>query len=291
MAGAEEHRGKYTSLADAAKARGSDPIRHYAIYCDESGVNGTKYLGFGSLWMVWERRGDFAALWRDLREQHFIQGEAKWNRVKTATLPFYKAMVDEFFARNWLMFHCFVVAKADVDLAKHDDDWDLARRKHFTMFLANKVQRFAAAGKRYRIRVDPIPSRYQKADEAAEVILRNIVQRAKRLPGKDVIHSLRAVTDSKNHPGIQMGDVLLGAVMAARQGDVAAGPKLDLIRHVAAHIGWEDLRADTLPEARKFNIWRFWDPQAGTRRPEITRRAIVIDQPRAQRPQPGGGKA
>lgn len=33
--------------------------RRYHIYCDESGFHGSALTGFGSLWLVHERRGDF----------------------------------------------------------------------------------------------------------------------------------------------------------------------------------------------------------------------------------------
>jgi hypothetical protein len=260
-----------TSTAAASKSQASDQGRHFAIYCDESGVHGTRLMGFGSLWMVWERRGDFQQLWRDLHAAHFPPSEVKWTKITKQTLPFFLALIDEFFARNWLMFHCLVLGKSEIDLTLHDGDWDLARRKHFTLLLANKIKRFAAPGKVYRIRVDPIHSRYQKADEAAEVILRNLMEQAPRLSGQRVIHSLRTV-ESKDSPGVQLGDVLLGAVMAARHGDVTAVPKLAVIERIAGHLGWDDLGADTFPKATKFNVWRFWDPTSGTQRPEVTRR-------------------
>ena len=44
------------------------------------------------------------------------------------------------------------------DLSFHDNSWDLARRKHFTLFLANKIRKFARPGKHCMIRVDPIHS-------------------------------------------------------------------------------------------------------------------------------------
>ena len=68
------------------------------------------------------------------------------------------------------MFHCLLIGKPQVDLSYHQNSWDLARRKHFVMLLTNKIKRFAAPGKQYRIRVDPLPSSYAKADEAAEII-------------------------------------------------------------------------------------------------------------------------
>jgi hypothetical protein len=270
-AGAQKGVERPTSAAEASRSRSSDQRRHFAIYCDESGVHGTRLMGFGSLWMVWERRGDFQQLWRDLQTAHFAPSEAKWTKITKQTLPFFLALVDEFFARNWLMFHCLVLSKSEIDLDHHEGDWDLARRKHFTLLLANKIKRFATPGKVYRVRVDPIHSRYQKADEAAEVILRNLMGQAPRLSGQQVIHSLRTV-ESKESLGVQMGDVLLGAVMAARHGDVTAGPKLAVIDRIAGHLGWHDLRSDTFPAATKFKVWRFWDPTSGAPRPEITRR-------------------
>ena len=138
--------------------------------------------------------------------------------------------------------------------------------------LANKIKRFAAPGKKYLVRVDPIHSSYAKADEAAEVILRNIVEQVPSLHGRDVIHSVRTV-DSRETPGVQLSDLLLGAVMAARHGEIESSSKQNVIARIADHLGWDDLAADTMPGAQKFNIWRFWDPTSGKPRPEVTRRA------------------
>jgi hypothetical protein len=259
-----------TSFRAASKKRADDPERHYLIYCDESGVHGTRLTGFGSLWMTYERRGDFQQLWRDLHGRYFAPSEVKWEKVKKETQPFFTALVDEFFKRKWLMFHCLLIDKQDVDLSCHGNDWDLARRKHFTLFLANKILRFATPSKHYLIRVDPIHSRYAKADEAAQTILSHIVDRSPRLRGSQTIESLMTV-DSKDTPGVQLADLFVGAVLAARHGEITSGPKHAVIRRIATHLGWKDLTSDTLPSARKFNIWRFWDPTSGKPRPEMTR--------------------
>ena len=258
------------TLSTQSQKRRSDPERHFVIFCDESGFHGSKLEGFGSLWMTYERRGDFAAKWKELHETYFPPSEVKWKKVNKATLPFFEALVDWYFDTIWLMFHCLVYCRQEVDMARHGGDKDLQRRKHFTMLLAKKIKRFARPGKVYRIRVDPIHSRYAKADEAAETILKNIMANAPGLQSS-TIHSLRTV-DSKNTPGIQLSDLLLGAVMAARHRDVTSEPKLSLIHRIAERLGWDALDADTYPSATKFNIWRFWDPTSGTPRPEHTRR-------------------
>lgn len=265
------HDREITSTRAASLPRATDSDRHYLVYCDESGVHGTRLTGFGTLWMTYERRGDFQQLWQTLHARHFPPSEVKWERVKRQTYPFFEALVDEFFGRNWLMFHSLLISKEEVDLSLHSKDWDLARRKHFTLLLANKIKRFATPRKHYLVRVDPIHSSYQKADEAAEVILRNIIEQAPSLHGAKVIHSVRTV-NSKSTPGIQLADLLVGAVMAARHGAIESGAKKKLIARIAEHLGWPDLRADTMPAAQKFNIWRFWDPTSRSPRPEVTRR-------------------
>lgn len=265
---------RLTSRLEASRRQAGDPERHYLIYCDESGVHGAKLTGFGTLWMTYERRGDFTAIIDGLQSRHFAPSEIKWERVKRQTYPFFEALVDEFFARKWLMFHCLLISKRQVDLTLHKKSWDLARRKHFTMLLANKIKRFASPHKHYRIRVDPIHSSYQKADEAAEVILRNIIEQQPALKGAGVIDSVRTV-DSRSSLGVQVADLLVGAVLAARQGEIEAEAKKALVRRIATHLGWPDLGTDTMPTAQKFNIWRFWDPTSGTQRPEVTRRATT----------------
>ena len=244
-----------------------DPLkRHFMIYCDESGMDGGFWYGFGSLWMTWERRGDFQAMWKDLHERHYPPSEVKWTKIKKRTVDFFLDLVDCFFDRKWLMFHCIVLCKNQVNLKCHHNSWDLARRKHFTMLLARKIKRYAAAGKQYRIRVDPIHSSYKKADEAIETILRRTVVQAVGISAHDIIHSVKTV-DSAQTPGIQLADVLLGAVMAARRNQVESEAKIAVMQRIAERLGWPDLSADTMPNCDKFNIWRFWDPTSNTPRP------------------------
>ncbi len=147
-------------------------VIRWLISCDESGIGGSPYYGFGTLWMGWQRRGNFSALIRRLRAEHNYEHEIKWTKVSDANLGFYKALVEEFFKSSYLFFHCLVVCNADVDLEQHGRDRDLARRKHFTMLLTDKIRRcLRAYPKRkqtFRIWVDPIHSRYAKADEAVD---------------------------------------------------------------------------------------------------------------------------
>jgi hypothetical protein len=242
--------------------------RNYLIYCDESGIDGQVFYGFGSLWLPWERRGDLTGLVQRVRDAHRYYDEIKWSKINRRSVAFYKDMVGEFFARNWLMFHCVVVRKGYVDRSRHKD-FDEARRKHFAMLIKAKVKFFSsgAANKAYHARVDPLPSRYDKADEAA---LKIVAATLKKELGLAPLRTLRTV-DSKTSPGVQVADLLLGAAMADWQEKDSSEFKRAVRVHVAEHLGWKDLRADTKLTEWKFNIWYFHDPRSGGSREATTR--------------------
>jgi hypothetical protein len=251
----------------------------WLISCDESGVGGAKYYGFGSLWMKWQRRGDFARDFRDLCERHNYLGECKWNRAHSRrNQSFFFDLVEYFFSHPWLAFHCIIIRKGMVDKSLHGGDYDLARRKHFNMLLTTKIKHCIKShpGREFtfRIWVDPIASRYRKADEAVKVIANNVLAQA--------LGSVRPVDsvitrDSKATPTIQICDLLLGAVMDAWQQNSSSEVKAKLQQRIAHHLGWNDLQADTFPTERKFNIWYFYDPTLGPR--EVQTRDVNLKYP------------
>lgn len=251
----------------------------WLISCDESGVGGASYYGFGSLWMSWQRRGDFAREFRLLKEKHGYEYECKWNKCNNWNhLDFFLDTVDFFFRHRWLAFHCIIVRKGMVDKSLHKGDYDLARRKHFTMLLTRKIQQTIKARPNrehtFRIWADPIASRYQKADEAVEVIANNVLGQ--------VFGDIRPVDtvitrNSKDTPPIQICDLLLGAVMDAWQQQARSETKAAIQQIIAENLGWPDLRADTFPSERKFNIWYFHDSTLGPR--EVETRAVNLKYP------------
>lgn len=233
--------------------------RNYLVYSDESGVHGAKYYGFGSLWLPWERRGDFQGQLAELRTRHGLQDELKWTKVSRRSEPFVKDVIEWFFRRQWMMFHCIIVPREDVDWKLHKGR-DEAQQKHFSMLLRNKIACFArGGGKKYRVRVDPLPWRYEKADEVVHKIVN---AQLKNEFGEPLIHDVIAC-DSKRTAGIQVADLLLGCVAGAWQQQAEAEPKLRVMKWLADHLGWDDLRHDTFRTEWKFNIWHFFDPPAG----------------------------
>lgn len=250
--------------------------RSYRIFCDDSGLHGSTYYGFGSLWMASERRGDFYACISELRSAHRYNDEIKWTNIKPRNKDFYAALVDRFFHMRSLMFHCLLVRKGLVDKSFHGmkDPMDLARRKHFGMLVGAKIRWLAERDKKkaYHVITDRIPSRYAKADEAMEVVLQN---QLRRLDGRSILTKV-TTQDSKESYGIQLADVLLGAVMSEWNGEEPGPAKRTMRTHVAKYLGWSDLAADTHRAESKFNIWCFHDPTRGVPRDRPTRSVKLL---------------
>ncbi len=252
-------------------------VKRWLISCDESGVDGAPYYGFGTLWMPWQRRGDFQRLIADVRERHRYFYEIKWTRVQERYLPFYRDLITLFFQTGWLVFHCIIIRAALVDRSFHDGSIDLARRKHFTMLLTNKIKRsikaFPGREQTFRIWVDPIASSYAKADEACEIIANSVLAK--------VFGSVRPVDkvltrNSKDTPSIQLCDLIIGAIVGEWRDNSTTGAKRDLRKHIASFLGWENLLADTPWRERKFNIWYFHDPALTPDREVVTRAVKLL---------------
>jgi hypothetical protein len=149
----------------------------------------------------------------------------------------------------------------------HGGDYDIARRKHFTMLLTNKIRRALRAHperrQTFRVWVDPLHSHYQKADEVVSIISNYVLKAAS---GNAACVDGVYPHCSHSKPSIQLSDLLLGAVWSAFEGSAESEAKLDLQTEIAWHLGWPDLAADTHPTESKFNVWVFYDPARGPRR-------------------------
>jgi hypothetical protein len=250
----------------------------YRIFADESGTNARlPCYGFGLLWIPNERRGTFHADVRRLKERHGkpLNHEIKWTKTTPANLPLYKAAVDYVLQAPNVFFHAIIYPRRLVDLTYHEGSWDLARRKHFVAFLRDRIKRFSrgsgASTREFHVRVDAGYSEYAKATEAAHKILNAGLANDSKI--RNVVTSFREV-DSAETQGVQLCDLILGAVMAARQEEITASAKLELLKHLADRLGWPDLKCFTYPQEPRFNIW-CWHPADKDQLSELRPRAIT----------------
>lgn len=251
----------------------------WLVSCDESGTGGARYYGFGTLWMKYQRRGDFVRDMREIWQAHGYMGECKWGKSNSKRFhEFYKELIDYFFSREWLAFHCLIVNKSIVKKELHGGSFDLAMRKHYTTLITNKVKSCVSAHStrkhEFRIWVDTLPSSYNKADEAMEIIANRALKQAF---GEISLVDSVIEKDSKDAVQIQLCDLLLGAVMESWQQKATSEAKVQIQKYIAEYLGWKDLRSDTKPSERKFNVWFFHDRSRGGR--EVKTRPVVLKYP------------
>ena len=67
--------------------------------------------------------------------------------------------------------------------------------------------------------------------------------------------------------------------MDAWQEEASSREKKKLQKLIALYLGWPDLRADTGPIERKFNIWHFHDQRRGAREPHTRDVRLVYPSP------------
>lgn len=239
--------------------------RNYLVYCDEASIDGQRYYGWGTVWIPAEARGRLTGMFNILLDKYFLSGdEVKWTKVNAKTFPFFEALLDAFFQKSWIIFHCLVMDTRVVRTEWFDGGLMEARIHHLSSLLRNKVGFFSKSSipKIYHVRVDPLPSSYTKEDEKLWKITDSMLR--KEL-GDTRIASL-LTRNSKEVRGIQLTDFLLGAVLSPWNGRNEPGsPKAKMSSLLYSYLGWKDYLADTRPDELKFNIWHFYDRSRGPR--------------------------
>jgi hypothetical protein len=123
----------------------------FEVYCDESRpdlLGSSKpqgqFMVLGSLWLHKEDRNTLKTAIHDLRDQHKIGGEFKWQKASPSRSDFYKKLV-EFFHNEGdrLRFRCIAVDQSQVDLQLyHDDDQELGFYKFYYQLLQHWILDF-----------------------------------------------------------------------------------------------------------------------------------------------------
>lgn len=235
------------------------------LFCDESGISGKPFYAFGSLWIREDKLPLFEDEIRSIRQKHLCNDEIKWQAANSKRYAdFYNDLVEFFFKSNYLFFNCIVVQLSIVNKDFHNGDYEIAKQKHFNMLICNKIKSSLEKNRnnRFILSVDDLPFSYSKADESMHIIANNIIRQKTAIP--NAITKLKEV-DSKRCHGVQLCDLLLGAVLSSYQQDISSQRKKDLAQFIAKHLGWDKLNYDTLNTDKKFNIWYFYDPTRGPR--------------------------
>jgi hypothetical protein len=226
-------------------------------FADESGTDAhSRCYAIGVICLPAERREWLEQTISELKIVHGVVGEAKWTRVRNShgLINFVLDCMALVLREEGLTFDVIVVNKRlyrnwQGNAARQE----VAFYQTYTYLLRHVVRRLKDAAD---VLIDGKSDRYAKRDEAMLTIGNRMLA---KLAAKG---SLGVVTKSASHetPGIQMADVLTGAINTAhmlRLQTVAVHPGKHLaLERLAMQLGWDHLAHDTYPHP-KFNVWHF----------------------------------
>ena len=225
----------------------------FEIYCDESrpdlfttnAQQKDRYLLIAGVWLPAERRAEIKAKIKELKDQHRIGGQIKWQRISKSRLSFYLQLIDLFISFGLDMrFRCIAVQASKVNFnLYHDDDTELGFYKFYYQLIHHWILDF----NEYRIFCDTKTNRLP--DRLA--VLTRCLQRANLSSN---VHLIQAIP-SRESVLIQFADFLLGAIGSELNNSISPqSVKNKVISHLRTKLG----RAKLGPTSRnedKFNVF------------------------------------
>lgn len=226
-------------------------MRQMAIFCDESGAHDCDWFVWGSVWCPYE--GVEALEHQVGRACRHRRRELKWSQLPGATVR--RGVVDWFFATPWVCFQALAVRRDAMRIFDGPGGHTLAYRKLLCTLLVTQMARFdrlPGGPRRFHVFADQTGQTTRELTQREFRILTAAGAKRHSLGGEQLAAFKRV--DSRMSRGIQVADLLAGALWASLEYQPDAGPKAEFCRYVGGKLGWPDLRAYT-PANLKFNVW------------------------------------
>ena len=227
-------------------------------FADESGTGGrSPCYSIGVVSMATEKQDQLNEHFSALKRKHGVEEEVKWTRVRKGhgLINLILDALDFILRSETAAFDAIVVCK---ELYRNWHGSGLQKEQAFyqtyTLLLRHIAHRVNVGAEVF---IDDRSDAYAKRHEVVEKIGNRMLA---KLESQGRLESVTKVR-SKDVPGIQVADVLTGAITSAhcRHRDPSTrvnAAKSLAIKRLASMIGWDDLCYDTFPHA-KFNIWHF----------------------------------
>lgn len=222
----------------------------FDIYCDESCLEAlTKkeshpFVGIGGLWLPTEKREETKTSLKEICRRHNINKEFKWNKLSPYYLDFYKEIVDYFFNKEHLRFRAIIIESNKVDnMTFHDSDNELSFYKFYYQLIHHWILDF----NHYYIFLDYKLNRNKgRLNE-----LRKVLQYSNLTSTIGLVQGI----PSEQSLGIQLADVLLGAVTAKFNNKIKSKAKTGLIEYIEKEYLGKEISPTSKTE-EKFNVFR-----------------------------------
>ena len=226
----------------------------YVAFGDESGTTGSdRCYGIGLLCVRKNTLDIFNARVQRLKEKYGIVGELKWSKIKNSAGQ--ANICIELLAmvlKNSCCFHSIIVVKNIYN--NWQSDREMAFYQTYTLLVKNTARQLKHP---IEVIIDQKVDKYKKNDEVTGIVANNMLAMA----GMGKLIKSVIMQDSKHHLGLQVVDILTGAVNSGYLKYL--NPQLQLsvakeiaFKRMAALLSWDNFHYDTYPN-KDFNIWHF----------------------------------
>lgn len=226
----------------------------WSFFSDESGISGVeRCYTIGAILLPSSHVDEFNKITTELSKSHGITGEAKWTKVSSSygLINFGLDMLKRILDGDYC-FNAIVVNKAPYR------KWRSNREEAFYTTYTLLIEHCARTLKgQISAKIDDSTDSYPKQHEVVQIIANHKLADA---PPSAQVRNVEK-TNSKASQGIQVADMLTGAINAAHHKFLNPNLKIDagkelFIERMAQILGWDDVVYDTWPNAN-FNIWHF----------------------------------
>lgn len=231
----------------------------YIFVADEACISKDRYTVVGGMCMHKSTVDRVLENMREYRAVHGMNAELKWSKISDRKIREYESLIDYFFAMNnvnQIQFHCIIFDSHQWNHGRYNDgDRDKGISKLYYQLLLHKlVKQCGPAGTCYA-RLD-----HRNSSTSLEELRKMINATAARdhnladSPLKQLVS-----VDSKDCDILQLNDVVLGAVAAARNGKhllaTTRQSKARIASRVLEHCGVANFDADTPRAIKRFTVW------------------------------------
>ena len=233
----------------------------FIFVADEACISNDRYTVVGGICMHKNTVDQVLNTLSKYRKDYNMLAELKWSKISPQKLLEYEFLVDYFFAMNnvnHLQFYCLVFDSHQWNHKKFNDgDRDVGLSKLYYQLMLHKfVKNCGKSGTCYA-RIDKRNSTTVIED------VRKMINKAAYSKFGYCDSPLKQIVpmDSKNCDILQLNDVILGAVGAARNGKHLLGggnqAKKAIAKKVIELSGLENFSIDTPSNITRFTVWNF----------------------------------
>jgi len=218
------------------------------IYCDESGIEALsdksahKYIAIGGIWIPSAYRAELKDKVNEIKRKYNVYGELKWNKVSPKYKDLYCDLIDYFFSTFRTRFRVILVNAEKVD---NDFFNNSSAELGFYKFYYQLINHWINDGCEYNIFLDHKSNGNRNRIKDLKSCLENSNYNAQVLQVQ-TLHSHESI-------GIQLADVLTGAVAAKFNNVIVSSAKKEIIQRIEYHIK-EEIKPTRRTEG-KFNVF------------------------------------